>query len=71
MTKTLEQVREKFPGAKRAPRDGCKYCDGTGERKNRPGLPCICVYVDHDICDFAAESLAETAGKLRREMGGP
>lgn len=67
---TLDDVRKKFPNADYAPRANCRYCGGTGEKTNRPGMPCICVYVEHDLCDFAAESLAETAKKLREELEG-
>lgn len=66
--KMLEEVRQQFPNAKYAPRENCKYCDGTGSKRSRPHLPCICIFVDHSMCDFAAESLAETARKLRKEM---
>ena len=70
MEVTLDDVRSKFPTVKYAPRVNCKYCNGTGERLTRPGLPCICVFVDHDLCDFAAESLAETARKILSELEG-
>lgn len=80
MAVSLEQIREKFPNANYAPREGCKYCDGTGVKKNVPkvellkvpdeGLPCICVFVDHEMCDFAAKSLADTARKIKNEMQG-
>lgn len=65
---TLDEIRKKWPTANYAPRKGCRYCDGTGESKTHPGLPCVCIYVDHEMCDFAAESLAETARALRKEM---
>jgi hypothetical protein len=66
---TLDDVRQKFPSANYAPRDGCKFCDGTGEKKTHPGAPCICIDVSHDMCDFAADSLAATAKNIRKEMG--
>ncbi len=76
---TIEQIRLKFPGANYAPRVGCKHCGGTGAKpvKNREqfkilkppdDLPCICIYVDHSMCDFAAQGLARTAKKIRKEM---
>lgn len=68
MAKTLEEVRQRWPKANYAPRADCKYCDGTGERKKKPGLPCICIFVSHDLCDFAADSLAATARKIREEL---
>lgn len=72
MPKSLEEVRQKYPRANHPPREGCKYCDGTGDKRRsptvRPGVPCICIFVSHDLCDFAAESLAETVRKIREEM---
>lgn len=66
--KTLDEIRQEFPNANYAPRQDCKYCDGTGHKRTHPHLPCICVYVDHSMCDFAAQSLADTAKKIRDEM---
>lgn len=63
-----KMINKKFRNTRHPPREGCKYCGGTGERIAKPGFPCICLYVDHDICDFAAESLAETATKLKAEL---
>lgn len=77
MAVTLEEVRAIFPNANHAPLVGCKRCGGTGVSTKVPklkllkippeGLPCICIFVDHDLCDFAAESLAETVRTLERE----
>lgn len=62
---TLEEIRLKFPRANYAPRENCKFCQGTGVR--RVTLPCICIFVSHDMCDFAAELLSETVKKIRDE----
>ena len=72
---TLDDVRKKYPNANHAPRAGCRYCGGSGERRTDKRkftilsppdfLPCICLYVDHDMADVAAESLATTARKCR------
>ena len=64
----LEQIRQKFRSANYAPRKDCKYCDGTGLKRTHPDMPCICIYVDHELCDFAAQSLAETARQLKAEL---
>ena len=79
MARTLDEVRLQFPNANHAPREDCKFCAGTGAKpvKNREQfkvlrppdeLPCICIFVDHDMCDFAAESLSATAKKISQEM---
>lgn len=65
---TLEEIRQKHPRANHAPRENCKYCNGTGDRIDRPHLPCICIYVDHSMCDFARESLSSVAKKMRKEL---
>jgi len=77
---TLEAIRKMFPKANHVPRTGCPKCGGKGVYDVPPekaakikylkttGLPCICIYVDHELCDFASESLAATARKLRTEM---
>lgn len=68
----LAKLKAKYQlgdGAKYEPRVGCKYCDGTGERVDRDGdtVFCICLFVSHDMVDIAAQTLAETARKLRKE----
>lgn len=73
MTITLEQMRQQFPNCNYAPRVGCRFCNGTGIKATRISLdrtvqsPCICIYVDHEVCDFAAEGLAATARKIKAE----
>lgn len=65
---TLEEVRLKWPKANYAPRVDCKFCGGTGERTNRPGACCICIFVAHEACDEVASGLAKTAKRIREEM---
>lgn len=68
----LEDLRFKygFDGGKYDPKPDCEFCRGTGERKLRDGREhfCICLFVDHDMSDFAGKSLAETATKLIKEL---
>jgi len=68
---TLDELRDKFPKCNHLPRENCRYCGGSGDKRSigRSDLPCICIYVDHDICDFAQESLSETVKKMKKEMG--
>lgn len=64
----LTALRERWPLAKREPRDRCQFCDGTGERKTHPGYPCICIFVAHEHCDLAAETLADVARGMRQRL---
>lgn len=71
----LAELREKYnlEGGKYEPKQGCKFCGGTGERKlkHRDGDTfCICLFVEPSLSDFAGESLAATAKKLRSDMDG-
>ncbi len=70
---TLAALKAKYAlgdGAKYEPRVGCKYCGGTGEKTGTTGGECfcICLYVSHDMVDMAAQTIAETARKLRKEL---
>lgn len=80
MSVTLDEIRKLFPNANYAPDPACKRCGGNGTRDLPPaqaakikylkttGLPCICVFVEKDLRDFAVESLAETARQLKKEL---
>jgi len=74
---SLDEIREKVPTAHHEPRENCKYCGGTGMRhKKIPAtdlLPawegdcaCICIFVDHELADFAQETLNKTIRTIRR-----
>ncbi len=65
---TLEEIRKEFPNANYAPKKDCKFCGGCGTKSNHPGMPCICIFVDHWMCDWAAEALAETAKKIAKDL---
>lgn len=69
---SLDELRKLFPRAKREPMANCPRCGGTGIRKNVPAtvtlkgpFPCICIFVEHDLCDMAAEGLAEAAKRAK------
>ena len=70
----LTKLREKykFNGGSYEPKPDCKFCKGTGEKplKNGKLTFCICLYIEHDLSDFAGDSLAELAKKLKKEMLG-
>lgn len=68
----FEELKSKFPSCHHPPKEGCKYCGGTGIRHKvifgkEIETACICIYVDHDICDTAQELLNETIRKIREE----
>ena len=71
---TLTELRAKyeFEGGKYEPKQDCKFCKGAGERMAKMTPPrmtfCICLFVDHELSEFAGDSLAATARKLREEM---
>lgn len=52
------------------PMKNCKHCGGTGVRISKPGFPCICTYVDHDLVELAWETLSATIKKFKNDMGG-
>lgn len=68
---TKEELQAKYPdftAIKYDPKPDCKFCKGTGERTLRDGdrkYPCICACVQHDLSDFAGETLGEVARKLK------
>ena len=69
----LAEMRQKYrlEGAKYEPNPECKFCQGAGERplKHREGMTfCICLFVNHEMSDFAGDSLAATAKKLKSEL---
>lgn len=72
----MAELRAKYgiEGGKYEPKSDCKFCKGAGERMVKTNPPrmtfCICLYVDHELSEFAGDSLAATAKKLRDEMGG-
>lgn len=69
----LEELRKKYnlQGGKYEPKPDCKFCKGTGERfikkLNRETF-CVCLFVAPELSDFAGDSLAATAKKIREEM---
>lgn len=63
--KSLAEVKQKFSRAKYPPLEGCKNCGGTGELIKHPGMPCICVFVAHDVVGIAADCLSTVA---KREL---
>jgi hypothetical protein len=72
---TLLDLKAKYglgDGAKHEPFADCKFCRGTGEKTTKAGNVafCICLFVDHDLSNFAGESLGKVATKLREEMEG-
>lgn len=72
---TLSELKTKYglgDGAIYEPYGGCKFCRGSGERTTKSGKMsfCICLYVDHDLSNFAGESLGETARKIKEEWTG-
>lgn len=64
----IEEIRKQFPRANYAPRENCKWCNGTGIKSNKPGMPCICIFVDHSQCDWAAKALAKVAKQVAQEL---
>lgn len=73
---TLEEIREKVPTAHYAPRENCKYCNGTGFRhkvipasEHLPAIdgyfPCMCIFVDHAFVDMMQEAMNETIRKIK------
>ncbi len=70
---TLAELRQKYdiPSGKNEPNPICMFCQGSGERTlKRSGkkMPCICLYVDHEISDWAGQSLSAVATKLLEEL---
>lgn len=71
----LEELRTKYgfgKGGKYEPKPDCKFCNGTGERMANTIPPrlmfCVCLFVEPELSDFAGDSLAATAKKLREEL---
>lgn len=68
----LEALKAKYPGMNHAPREGCKFCGGTGEKPNslRPDekMCCICIFVDHDFADEAASMIGNFAKRELKKM---
>lgn len=67
MTQPPPALRAKYPRSRYAPRDGCQYCNGTGEVNGKAGLkPCVCIFVSPDMVDHAMKilpaALLETMG---------
>lgn len=67
---SLEEIRAIYPTAHHEPRDNCKYCGGTGKIHKKTKLiegdfACICIFVDHDLVDFAQQSINETIQNIR------
>lgn len=67
----FEELKAMWPDIHHAPRENCKYCGGTGERiihlEKDIVSPCICVFVDHDMVDFAAKWLNRTLERMELE----
>lgn len=62
-------IREKYPTSHYDPDPECKRCKGMGERYLLGDWrACICLFVEADIRDKAAETLRTTAQKLRKEL---
>lgn len=69
---TLEDIRKVYPKANYAPREGCKWCRGSGQRTmkkldNRIH-PCACIFIQHDVVDKIVPLIAESAWRLREEF---
>lgn len=74
---TYEELKAKYPEIHHAPREGCKYCGGTGEKvahlkkseffeARDVTIPCICLFVDHEYVDEIQGALNETISRMKR-----
>jgi len=70
------ELKAKYPDIHHEPRQGCKFCHGTGEKTTHLSggefiaeqditSPCICTFVDHDMVDIASNMLNETISNLK------
>lgn len=65
----IHPARAKYPGSKHNPKPNCKHCQATGEIvKPKRTISCICMYVDHDLSDQAADMLSNLVKKLKAEI---
>lgn len=72
---TLGDLKKKYPdrpSMKFDPKPDCKYCHGTGERKTTnkdyPITVCICVYVDHGVCEEMQDALNKVAREETKKI---
>ena len=72
-----EELKQKYPEIHHAPRAGCKYCGGSGEKITHlkkceffeardVTTPCICLFVDHEYVEEIQSALNETIQKIKR-----
>lgn len=73
---TLNELKSKYnlTNAKYEPKSDCQFCKGAGERavKSQPSryVPCICIFVDHEVSDEVGTSLGRLATKELARLRG-
>lgn len=62
---SFEQIKAKVPNANHPPKEDCKYCKGEGFKDDSP---CICLFVDHHLCEEVGSMLGEYARDMKKKL---